>query len=97
LRSLGAQRGDIRNKLLSEALALGVVGGILGVIAGYGLLLAFNSYVQRASGGNWLDVSFSPSALLIGFALAIVVSLLFSFYPALMASRVKIREALGGE
>jgi putative ABC transport system permease protein len=97
LRSLGAQRGDIRNKLLSEALALGVVGGILGVIAGYGLLLAFNSYVQRASGGNWLDVSFSPSALLIGFALAIIVSLLFSFYPALMASRVKIREALGGE
>ena len=97
LRSLGAERKDIRNKLLGEALVLGVSGGILGIIAGYGLLLAFNSYVQRASGGDWLNVSFSPFALVVGFTLAIVVSLLFSFYPALMASRVKIREALGGE
>ncbi|MDQ3398040.1 MAG: ABC transporter permease [Deinococcota bacterium] len=97
-RSLGASRGLVRGQFLAEALLLGVLGGTLGVVAGYGLLAAFNSFMQAMMAGQPAltgpALSLSLPAVLVGLALAVGVSLLFGLYPAVMASKVRIVEAL---
>jgi ABC-type antimicrobial peptide transport system permease subunit len=92
LRSLGATRTAIRNQYLSDALILGSVGGLAGVILGYALVFVFNSYVSAATS------TFSPSpsllALAIGFVSALGMSAAFALYPAFLAARLNIVEAL---
>jgi putative ABC transport system permease protein len=97
-RSLGATANTIVWRFLSEALLLGVLGGLLGVLAGYGLNKVYENYQVAYYGEqySYVPAGFSPVAALIGFAVALVVSLLFGLYPAIRASRLRIIEALRG-
>jgi putative ABC transport system permease protein len=96
-RSLGATRTTVAGQVLAEALALGLLGGLLGIAAGQGLLQAYNAYLKAASGGlepALFTVTLPWSAALLGVALAMFISLLFGLYPALAASRVQPVAAL---
>lgn len=97
-RSLGATANTIVWRFLSEALVLGVLGGLLGVVAGYGLYRIYNNYQQTYYGEafGFVPTTFSPLAALIGFAVALAVSLIFGLYPAVRASKLRIIEALRG-
>lgn len=91
-RSLGATRSAIRNQFLGEAALLGAVGGLLGVAAGYGLHVLYRGYTEDLYGGY--GETFSVPVALGALSLALLVSLLFGLYPAVLASRVRIIEAL---
>ena len=91
-RSLGATRSAIRNQFLGEAALLGAVGGVLGVAAGYGLHVLYRGYTEDLYGGY--GETFSVPVALGALSLALLVSLLFGLYPAVLASRVRIIEAL---
>jgi putative ABC transport system permease protein len=97
-RSLGATANAIVWRFLSEALVLGVLGGLLGIAAGYGLYRIYNNYQQTYYGEafGFVPTTFSPLAALIGFVVALVVSLIFGLYPAIRASKLRIIEALRG-
>jgi putative ABC transport system permease protein len=97
-RSLGATANTIVWRFLGEALLLGVLGGLLGVAAGYALHKVYENYQLAFYGeqNGFVPTGFSPLAALIGFAVALVVSLLFGIYPAIRASRLRIIEALRG-
>ena len=94
LRSLGATRQAIRNRFLGEALTLGIFGGVLGVAAGYGLYAVYRQYMMGVDEFYGDFLTFSPLAALGAFGLALLVSLLFGLYPAVLASRVGIVDAL---
>ena len=96
LRSLGASKGSILWGFLSESLVLGVLGGLLGVGAGYGLFVLYNRYQVTVYGDQFAALlgAFPWFALLIGFAVALATSLIFGFYPAWQASRLRPVEAL---
>ena len=94
LRSLGATRREIRNRFLGEALTLGVFGGVLGVAAGYGLYAFYRQYMIGINEFYGDFLTFSLPAALGAFGLALLVSLLFGLYPAVLASRVGIVDAL---
>ena len=94
-RALGASRWTIRRTVLSEAAILGLLGGVVGVAAGYGLTAAFNGYLARATDGGWPSMELSLPLVLSAALLAPLLSLAFSFYPAWVASNVSIRDALG--
>jgi putative ABC transport system permease protein len=97
-RSLGATANTIVWRFLSEALLLGVLGGLLGVVAGYGLHSVYENY-QRTFYGEQFPyeaAGFSPLAALIGFGVALAVSVIFGLYPAIRASRLRIIDALRG-
>ncbi len=96
LRSLGATRSSILWQFLNESLLLGALGGVFGVAAGYGLYSAFSRYQLAVYGDDYATfiAAFPWLALPAGFATALLTSLLFGFYPAWQASRLRPVEAL---
>ena len=98
LRSLGATRASIIRRYLADALALGALGGVLGVCLGIVLVGVFNSYIRAADpqAAQVYVVGFSLPAVLVGLLLSLVVPMVFAFYPALVAARTNVVTALKG-
>jgi putative ABC transport system permease protein len=79
--ALGARERDILAQFLVEALALALVGGVLGALAGIGtaLLIAYLA--------GW-SVLIDLSTLLLAIAFSCAVGVFFGFYPARKAARL---------
>ena len=93
-RSLGATRSAIRNQFLGEALTLGTIGGVLGVAAGFGLFALYGGYMESLYEGYGEFFTFSWPAALAAFGVALLVSLLFGLYPAVLAANTRIVDSL---
>lgn len=85
--ALGARRGDIRNQFLTESAVLGLLGGLLGIVLGALATLAI------AWAAGW-PAYLSLSTVLLAFAFAAAVGLVFGLFPALRAARLQPIEAL---
>ena len=81
-KAIGARRRDITAQFLLEAVALTGTGGILGVITALMLSLLVGSLVLS------LPNEVSLWALLIGFAVSVLVGVFFGVWPALKAARL---------
>jgi ABC-type antimicrobial peptide transport system permease subunit len=86
-RALGATRGHIRIQFLSEAVALALVGGAAGVVAG----AAATALYAHAKG--WAVV-IPAQAWAGGLAAALLIGALAGLLPALKAARLSPTEAL---
>jgi putative ABC transport system permease protein len=85
--AVGASGGQVLTQFLVEAIVLSALGGAIGIAVGLGL----------AWGGSiYLNVPFSPSALVIAlaFGFSAVVGVIFGFFPARRAARLDPIEAL---
>jgi putative ABC transport system permease protein len=95
LRALGATRLQVMLSGLIEALVIGVLGAVLGVVAGPFVALAVRSLfagagVGVAAGG----LTVSARAVGVGLGVGILVSLVAALLPALRAGRAAPVEAL---
>ncbi|HFQ93325.1 MAG TPA: ABC transporter permease, partial [Anaerolineae bacterium] len=96
LRSLGMTRRQIRRMILAEAAAIGLMGGLFGVL--FGATLANVFVVGLRSIGGFVLTSQTPFAPMIySFFIALVVALLAAWYPAARAGNVNIIEAIKHE
>jgi putative ABC transport system permease protein len=86
-RALGARKRDIQRQFLVEAVLLCALGGIVGILVG----VASASVLARLAG--W-PVLISVEAILIAFGSAVIVGMIFGYYPARKASRLDPIEAL---
>ncbi|HEY2899913.1 MAG TPA: ABC transporter permease [Polyangia bacterium] len=85
--AVGARRSDILAQFLTEALALSVAGGVIGVALG--VLLA----EQLASRFQW-PLLIRPEVIMIAVAFSALVGIGFGLYPARKASRLDPIDAL---
>jgi len=85
--ALGARRGDILWQFLIEAMTLCLLGGALGLAAGWSASLA----LARFAGWN---VVVTPEAALLAIAFSAAVGLFFGLWPARRAARLEPIEAL---
>ena len=85
--AIGAKTWDIRLQFLIEALALSLMGGILGIIAGVSTALIISS----ASG--WPTIV-SPLSVVLAFGFSGLVGIFFGFFPAYKASLLNPIDAL---
>ncbi len=86
-KALGARTGSILIQFLAESAMLTLIGGIIGMLAGYGLTFIVSRFM-----------SFPPRILLSDVALVVLIStsigIFFGIYPALRAAKMDPIEAL---
>jgi len=98
MKAIGGSDGDIRKIFLVEASAIGLAGGILGIILGWvvGKAINFgaNIYIQSQGGTPANLFSLPWWMILSGIAFSIAVSLLAGSYPASRAAKLDPIQAL---
>ncbi|NNE42186.1 MAG: ATP-binding cassette domain-containing protein, partial [Marinicaulis sp.] len=85
----GARRSDIMMQFNTEALVVGGLGGILGVLFGLGVSLALEM--------TGMSIAITPTPAILAFSSALAIGLLFGFMPARKASRLDPVIALSSE
>jgi putative ABC transport system permease protein len=96
LRMLGAPAGKLAALLLLEALWLGVLAAALGVLAGQGMAAGL-AWLLQLDNSLLIGGMAWPPELWIVPAVALGVSLMAAFLPALGAYRVSVLELLQGK
>ncbi len=95
LRALGASNAQVRISVLGEALIVGVVASIVGLLAGFGLAVALEMILETVG----LDVPRGAAGLrtrtvVVAIAVGVVVTMVAAWWPARRAARVSPVEAL---
>ena len=99
LMSMGTRRRQVRNVFIAQGVLIGVVGTLLGLVAGYAIAYA---------GGHYHVISLSPEVYSIDYvpfaprvadglwvaAFTLLVSFVATLYPSWSASRILPAEAL---
>ena len=93
LKAVGATNSAIISIFMIEAGLLGLSGGILGVVLGFGLAYGAISIVSSL-GFLPVSLAISPTVIVIGLGLAVGVGLLSGLAPAIRAARMNLIEAL---
>jgi putative ABC transport system permease protein len=88
MRAVGASRNQIIKVFIYEAIIIGIVGGILGYLAG--TLLAYIVGPIIFEGTN---INFVLQYLPLSLALAIFVAIIATVYPALRATKVRVADS----
>jgi putative ABC transport system permease protein len=96
LRSIGMTRGQVIKMVISEGIALGVIGGGFGICVGVVLALVLVR-AMNVIGSYDLDLVMSMQSFIWGCVIALVISQIAAFYPALHAARVNIIDAIKHE
>jgi putative ABC transport system permease protein len=98
MRSIGASSADIKKMFIIEAVVMGAMGGIGGVIIGYlgGEITNFGvNLMAKNFGGQVLDLFYRPLWFIgIIIAFSTIISFLTGVYPSIKASRLNPLEAL---
>ena len=87
LKAVGWTNSNIVKMVMYESLALGVVGGIVGLMVGFGIDVFLNSQFG-------LPYSITPMLLLEAFSFAVLLGLVGGLYPAYIASKADPIESL---
>ena len=88
-RAIGAKASHIFMQILVESTVVGILGGILGLIAALGM----THLIKFTTDGASLPV-IQAASVLLSFAFAVVIGVFSGIYPAWRASRIAPIEAL---
>jgi putative ABC transport system permease protein len=86
-RAIGARKLNIRMQFMAEAIAISLVGGIIGIALGYGISWAVSSFAK------WSTV-ITPQSIGLSFGVSSIIGLIFGIYPAVQASNLDPIECL---
>src|SRR5918994_3172912 len=95
LRTLGASRGQVMRSVIGEALAIGVIGSILGLAGGLAFAPAINALFEAFE----IDLPNTGTVLatrtiIVALCVGILITLVSALSPALRATRVTPMAAL---
>lgn len=88
MRAVGASRNQIVKALVYESTVVGVIGGILGYVAGTALAFIIGPIIFEGTA-----ISFVPIYLPVAIALALSIAVLATLYPAIRATKVKVADS----
>ena len=86
-KAIGARSGDIMKQFLIEAMVLTGMGGLLGVLAGFGIALIVNAATP-------LPATVSPWSVVLGLSVSAAIGLFFGIFPAQKAAHMDPIESL---
>jgi putative ABC transport system permease protein len=85
--AIGAKARDVLFQFLVEAIALSLLGGIIGIVLGFGLAEGMSRWM------SW-PAKVPPNAVAMAFGFAAATGVFFGFYPAQKAARLDPIDAL---
>jgi putative ABC transport system permease protein len=85
--AVGARARDVLRQFLTEAVLLSLVGGALGILAGYWLAPLLTKFAG-------FPTLISTQSVLLAFSVSAVIGVVFGFFPALKAANLDPIEAL---
>jgi len=107
LKAVGAKNRTVLGMFLTEALLVGIIGGLIGEFTGclfsYGLAQILNNFLQPnetklLEGPETQSIKLTPALsstwMIIAFMFAIIICIIFGLYPARKASKLNPVEAL---
>ncbi|MEX2641078.1 MAG: ABC transporter permease [Balneolales bacterium] len=74
-RAVGAHKQDIQLQFLTEALAISITGGIIGIILG----ISFSYLIEFTAG---IVTMVTPASILLSFGVAMIIGIIFGYFPA---------------
>jgi putative ABC transport system permease protein len=86
-RAIGASRADILTQFLVEAVALSIVGGIIGIGLGFGMTKIISIYA------GWKTIV-NLWSIILAFGVSVATGIVFGIYPAKSAAEKEPIEAL---
>lgn len=86
-KAIGAKPNDISNQFLAEAVMLTFLGGLIGIILGWGLAQIVSKFAGIAT-------SISMSSVLLAFGVSAGIGIVFGYYPARRAAKMSPIDAL---
>lgn len=104
-KAFGANEKDIKRQFMLEAVIIGLLGGVIGVVMGvltsFAVPVLFDSINFDATGITYhtadLDISIAAWPILLGLAVAVGVSVIFGTYPAQQAAKMEIVDAINSD
>ncbi|MGA1844426.1 MAG: ABC transporter permease, partial [bacterium] len=94
LRSIGALKGQVRRMIVLEAGLMGLIGNLLGILAGIAISLIMVFVITRQSFGWSIRYRFQVPILLFSIIPVLITSILAGYFPAHRASGLPLSEAL---
>lgn len=89
LRAVGASRRQVTDSVLVEALLIGAIASVAGVLAGIGIGAGMQALIGALNSGLPTGpLVVSPAALIVAPVVGIVVTVLSAVLPAVRASRI---------
>lgn len=89
-QAIGAERGEIVAQFLGESVLLTVLGGTVGIILGWLIAKGVSRFLQTTTSVTWQSV-------LLAVGVSTAIGLVFGYYPAWRASRLRPINALRHE
>lgn len=86
-KALGAKQSDITLQFLAESVMLTFLGGFIGIALGWGIAKLVSTLTSYAA-------VVSTQSVVLSFAVCAVIGIVFGYYPARRAARLKPIEAL---
>lgn len=92
--SLGASRGRLFGQLLAESVALALIGGLAGVVLGWGILKLVVAFMPDQTLPSEADLSLNVPVLLFTLAATVIAGVLAGCAPGWQAARLDLNETL---
>ena len=91
-KALGARKVDILVQFLTESVLLSLIGGLFGILLGWGISLAVSQIATRS--GTPLEIVVTLNSVLLATLFSAAVGIFFGYYPANRAANLAPVEAL---
>ncbi|WP_158799198.1 FtsX-like permease family protein [Pedobacter sp. L105] len=88
LKAMGFSSGDITSIFLTQAIVIGILGGLIGMITGFIIAQIINHIPFKMAGMNHLPMSYNLSDYLLAFIFGLITTLIAGYLPALKASKI---------
>jgi putative ABC transport system permease protein len=88
MRAVGASRNQIIKVFIYESIVVGILGGIFGYLVGTLLAFVIGPMIFEGTA-----ITFVPSYLPLSLAIATVIAVVASIYPAFRATRIKVADS----
>jgi len=91
-KALGAHKSHILTQFLTESALLSLIGGLVGIMLGWGLAVGVGIYAESA--GTDISPVFTANSILLATLFSAAVGIFFGIYPANRAASLEPVEAL---